>query len=155
MAPSHLLVAEDERARGEELLAIAERSNGDTAKDTFQMITDHDGKFKGRQARERRSICPSWTSRPRGHVIPPSRLRRCVIVVKSGIVKSGTADAAMQPLLQNLIRDQESECEADLRIRVSLSLGRETTCLAESYHVDGRGVVDNGSKNSIHEETNR
>ena len=44
-------------------------------------------------------------------------------------------------------------CEAALRLRVSLSLGRETTCLTESYHVDGRG--QNGSKHSIHEETNK
>ena len=42
----------------------------------------------------------------------------------------------------------------------SISLGRETTCLAESYHVDGYWIdevdeVDDGTKHSIHEEKRR
>ena len=50
-------------------------------------------------------------------------------------------------------------CEAGLCLGgLSLS-GRETTCLAESYHVDGHWVdeVDKGSwsKHSIHEEKSR
>ena len=35
--------------------------------------------------------------------------------VKSGIANSGTADAAMLPVLQNLIRDQEPESECSAR----------------------------------------
>ena len=45
----------------------------------------------------------------------------------------------------------------------SISLGRETTCLAESYHVGGYWIdevdevdeVDDGTKHSIHEEKRR
>ena len=38
-----------------------------------------------------------------------------------------------------------------------ISLGRETTCLAESYHVGGYWIdeVDDGTKHSIHEEKRR
>ena len=35
--------------------------------------------------------------------------------MKSGIIKSGTADAAMLPVQQNLIRDQEFESEYSAR----------------------------------------
>ena len=39
----------------------------------------------------------------------------------------------------------------------SFSLGRETTCLAESYHVGGCWIdeADDGTKHSIHEEKRR
>ena len=39
----------------------------------------------------------------------------------------------------------------------SLSLGRETTCLAESYHVGGYWIdeADDGTRHSIHEEKRR
>ena len=74
-------------------------------------------KLNGRQAREERNICPSWTSRPCGHQDPADTLSRRPDYGdgKSGIVKSGTADAAMLPVLQNLIRDQESDSKCSAR----------------------------------------
>ena len=49
---------------------------------------------------------------PVGHQDPAETLSRRP---DYGIVKSGTADAAMLPVLQNLIRDQESESECSAR----------------------------------------
>ena len=76
--------------------------------------TDHDNlkyfwstkKLNGRQARGRIFV-------PVGH--QKSSRRPDYGDVKSGIIKSGTADAAMLPVLQNLIRDQEFESEYSAR----------------------------------------
>ena len=54
-------------------------------KKTVHMMTDYYNfkyfcstkELNGRQARE--EYLSYWTSRPRGHVIPPSRLRRCEV----------------------------------------------------------------------------
>ena len=79
-------------------------------KKTVHMMTDHDNlkyflstkKLNGRQARGTAYLSP-WDiktlSRRPNH----------------GDVKSGTADAAMLPVPQNLIRDQESESECSAR----------------------------------------
>ena len=83
------------------------------------MMTDHDNlkyfwstkELNGRQARE--EYLSHWTSRPCGH--QESSRRPDYGDVKSGIVNSGTTDAAVLPVLQNLIRDQESESECSAR----------------------------------------